>query len=276
MLNVHLLIIDPQSDFCEPDGSLFVPGADDDMRRLATFVNRTADKITDIHVTLDSHHPVDIAHPVWWKDRDGNHPAPFTIITAADVKAGDWRTSQPSVSARSVAYVEQLEVNGRYPLCIWPPHCLIGSDGYKVFPELFTALQQWEISHFSTVDYVTKGSNPFTEHYSAVHADVPDPKDPSTQLNSRLIDTLEKADQVLIAGEAGSHCLANTTRDIVNNFGNPDYVKKLVLLEDATSPVPSFEGLQDDFIKDMKKLGMQVTTTTEWMKSGSAQLVGTT
>jgi len=35
-MNVHLLIIDPQNDFSNPQGSLFVPGADDDMKRLAT------------------------------------------------------------------------------------------------------------------------------------------------------------------------------------------------------------------------------------------------
>ena len=41
MKQVHLLIIDPQNDFCSPDkGSLFVPGADQDMLRLATMVDR--------------------------------------------------------------------------------------------------------------------------------------------------------------------------------------------------------------------------------------------
>jgi hypothetical protein len=44
---------------------------------------------------------------------------------------------------------------------------------------------------------VTKGSNMFTEHY-AVFADVPDPKDPSTQLNTPFI---EEADVIIFSGE---------------------------------------------------------------------------
>jgi len=131
-------------------------------------------------------------------------------------------------------------------------------------PVLFEALTEWEGDRFKPIDYVTKGSNPWTEHYSAVQADVPDPKDPSTQINSRLIDTLMEADTILIAGEAGSHCLANTVRDIANNFKNEDYVKKLVLLEDGTSPVTGFEKFQTDFVDEMVKRGMQVTKTTEW------------
>lgn len=32
-MKVHLLVIDPQKDFCNPNGSLFVTGADKDMDR---------------------------------------------------------------------------------------------------------------------------------------------------------------------------------------------------------------------------------------------------
>ena len=108
---------------------------------------------------------------------------------------------------RALTYVQTLAKNGRYPLCIWPPHCLIGSPGHAVMPELFAALLDWE-QRFALVDYVTKGSNIWTEHYSAVQADVPDPADPGTQINTALIQTLLKADMIAVAGEAGSHCLA--------------------------------------------------------------------
>ena len=33
-----LLIIDPQNDFCDKKGSLFVPGADKDIKRLSKFI----------------------------------------------------------------------------------------------------------------------------------------------------------------------------------------------------------------------------------------------
>ena len=35
---VHLLVIDPQNDFCDPNGALCVAGADGDMKRLADMV----------------------------------------------------------------------------------------------------------------------------------------------------------------------------------------------------------------------------------------------
>jgi nicotinamidase-related amidase len=265
MQKVHLLVIDPQFDFCDPSGALFVAGADQDIVRLASFVDRVRDKLEAIHVTLDCHHLVDIAHPIFWVDKDGKHPDPFTIISASDVADGVWRTTKPSWQKRALEYVRGLEKNGRYPLCVWPPHCLIGTPGNNVHEPLLTALQAWETDKMRTVDYVTKGSNPWTEHYSAVQADVPDAEDPSTQINTGLITTLERADIILVAGEAGSHCLANTVRDVANNFGDDSYVQKLVLLEDGTSPVPTFESFQDDFVAEMKKRGMKVSTTTDWM-----------
>jgi nicotinamidase/pyrazinamidase len=260
--NVQLLVIDPQNDFCDAErGALYVPGAEQDMRRLAGLVDRLAPHLDDVHVTLDSHHSVDIAHPVFWRDSAGLPPAPFTQITAAEVEAGAWTTTLPSARARALAYLRALEAGGRYPCVIWPPHCLIGSWGHNVVPDLFEALKRWEDRRFAVVDYVTKGSNLWTEHFSAVQAEVPDPTDPETQVNTRLIETLEKADLILLAGEAGSHCVANTVRDIASQFSDPAYVRKLVLLEDAISPVTGFEAYQDSFLRDMTALGMRRETT---------------
>lgn len=280
-MKIHLLVIDPQFDFCDPTGALYVAGAEQDMHRLAKMVNRLRGKLDDIHVTLDSHHLVDIAHPIFWVDSKGNHPNPFTLIFEDDVKNGVWRTTNPQFQKRALEYVQSLKANNRYVLCIWPPHCLIGSDGYKVYngqkntPEdekLFSAFKKWE-SNFAMIDYVTKGSNFWTEHYSAVQADVPDPMDPYTQLNMILIKTLQDTDIVLLAGEALSHCVLNTVTDIANNFGEEN-IKNLVLLTDATSPVPNppgagapdFVGMGKQFIKDMKARGMQVSTTSEFLK----------
>lgn len=265
-MKIHLLVIDPQFDFCNPKGNLFVQGADKDMERLCNLIAQTGNKINNIHITLDSHHTVDVAHPVFWKDENGKNPAPFTIITKDDVENGKWRATLPSLQKRASDYVKALSDNGRYPLCIWPPHCLIGSTGATVDENLFNSLVAWENNNFKVVDYVTKGSNIFTEHYSAVQADVPDPSDPTTQLNTRLIQTLESADLVLIAGEASSHCLANTVRDIANNF-NDDSIKKMVLIKDATSPVTGFETLETEFIKDMTSKGMSITTVDEFIKN---------
>lgn len=260
---IELLIIDPQVDFCDPErGALYVPGAEHDMKRLATMIRRVKDKLDDIHVTLDSHHLVHIAHPIFWRDANGKNPPPFTRITRSDVQDGLWTPAVPSFYPRALEYVRKLEEHGRYELTIWPPHCLIGSPGHNVFPELFAALTEWE-SRFTFVDYAAKGSNILTEHYSAVQADVPDATDPSTQINTRLIQTLANADLVLIAGEARTHCVANTVRDIANNFSDQSHISKLVLLTDASSDIPGFEAHAENFMNEMVSRGMQLSTTTE-------------
>ncbi len=263
-MKLEFLIIDPQNDFCDPKGSLFVPGADKDSERLSSLITRLTSKIDDIHVTLDTHHFVDIAHPIFWVNSEGKHPDPFTIISQDDISNSSWRTTNPQFQKRAKEYINQLANNGRYPLCIWPPHCLIGSWGHNIHPSLYKTFLEWEKS-FAMVDYVTKGSNFWTEHYSAVQADVPDPQDPDTMLNTRLIETLEKSDIILLAGQARSHCLANTVRDIANNFGE-DNIQKMVLLNDATSDVSGFENFGEDFVKDMVKRGMQISNTIDFLK----------
>lgn len=257
MEKLELLIIDPQNDFSDaPDATLPVPGALADAKRLTKLITRLNDRIDDIHVTLDTHQLVDIAHPVFWVDSRGEHPQPFTQISIEDVGNGRWRPFNPQFRQRALAYVNSLAENARYELTIWPPHCLVGNWGHNIMGPVAQALRDWETG-FARVDFVTKGHNPWTEHYSAVQADVPDPEDPTTLLNTRLIETLENADIIVLSGQALSHCVANTVRDIADSFGD-ESIGKLVLLEDTSSPVPGFEDLADSFVADMKKRGMQV------------------
>jgi nicotinamidase-related amidase len=257
----QLFIIDAQRDFCEPAGGLYVPGAERDIARLSSMIRRNLDAFDDIFVTLDAHHRVHIANPIWWVDSRGNGPEPFTEIDVEAVETGRWRASNPAYQQRSLDYVRALKRKGRYTLTIWPYHCLIGSTGATVMPDLFGALSDWE-RQFAVVNTVTKGSNIFTEHYSAVRADVEDPEDPDTLLNARLLRALKDGGDrpILIAGEALSHCVANTIRDVAHEF-NDSEVRRLVLLEDATSNVPGFETFGRDFMIEMTARGMQVSTT---------------
>jgi nicotinamidase-related amidase len=200
-----------------------------------------------------------------WVDTHGKNPNPFTAITLADINSGKWRASAPQLQKEWVDYITALEKRGRYTHVIWPVHCLIGSDEHSIVPELFEAFCKWEYDNIGAiVDYVTKGSNWRREHFSAVAAEVDDPTDPSTQLNTGLIQTLNEADEILWAGEAGSHCLAWTFRDVVA-FGDPNIVKKMILFEDCTSPVGGLESKQEDFIREMVAKGMQVMTSAQYL-----------
>jgi nicotinamidase/pyrazinamidase len=163
---------------------------------------------------------------------------------------------------RMLYYTKKLEENKKYVLCVWNPHCRIGTWGHNVYPSLMDAFTEWEKKRFGIIDYVTKGSNIFTEHYSGVQADVPDPEDPTTQLNTSLIQTLENADVILLSGQALSHCVANTARDIFKNFGS-DSLKKVTILIDTTSPVPGFEQMAEDFVKEATGMGVNIAKSTD-------------
>jgi nicotinamidase/pyrazinamidase len=267
MVKLELLLIDEQVDFCDPKGALFVPGADEDAKRLAVMIDRLSDKITGIHATLDTHHFLHIAHPIMWVNSAGEHPTPFTAITVADVDKGIWRAFYPPFQKKQVEYVHNLKTNDRYTLTVWPPHCLIGTPGHNIIKSVADALARWE-ARFKFVDYVTKGSNVWTEHYSAVQADVPDTTDAGTMLDLRdggLIRTLQNADVVGISGQALSHCVCNTVTDVANNFGDEN-IKKLVLLEDTSSSVPGFEKLGEDFVKEMVGRGMKIEKSVNFFK----------
>jgi nicotinamidase/pyrazinamidase len=278
---VDLLIIDPQVDFCDPSGALFVPGADKDMERVASLIDKMGTKINKIHVTLDCHHLFDIAHGIFWRNSDGKNPDPFTIISNKDIVDGIWfpifqklPTIDPDtgdfIDARKYAkwYTKRLEEGGRYPLCIWPEHCLISNEGNNVMPILFNALQNWEKNNNDNINFVSKGSNILTENYSVLQCEVPLPNDPTTQLNTRFIEDIEKTDLCYICGEASSHCLKSSVEDLANNFNDDSYIKKLCLFEDGTSPVISpvvdFPAIAQQFINDMKVRGMQVAKTTDF------------
>ncbi len=286
---IHLLIIDPQNDFMgNLDGTpyteklstgrvniadLAVPGAVEDMMRLAKFVDRVGRKLDDIHVTLDSHRLVDVGHAPMWIDSNGNPPKKFTQISVADIEAGLYTTRHPSHRARMLDYARKLEAGGKYKIMIWSDigHCLIGTWGHNVFPDLKDALLRWENSQFATVDYVTKGSNSWTEHYGGLMAEVEDPNDPTTSLNTGLLEILAQADIVVVAGEASSHCVLTTVNQIAENIGE-EHVKKFHLLSDCMSPVPAipnvvdFPAIASSWLRDMERRGMTVTTSIEFLK----------
>lgn len=259
-MKYSLLIIDPQNDFTSPEGTLFVPGADEDCRRLGKFITDNIQKIDNIHITLDSHPVHHIAHPCFWKDAAGNSPAPYTIITYQDLYTGKYSVSEPSLKTAAEEYLLALENRGRYNLTIWPFHCLTATWGFCVEDNVWKAVHEWELyADRNEVDFVKKASNPMTEHYSAIQAEVPDPSDPDTRTNFNLIDKLKQADQIIVAGEALSHCLANTIKDLVVYI--PAY--KITILTDCTSSVTGFEEEGQRFMAEMRNKGMIFTKSDE-------------
>ncbi len=275
--HLHLLVIDPQNDFCDLPAAylpadpragaliapaLPVPGAHADMLKVADLVNRGRDGLSGISATIDSHHRLDIAHPTFWTDGEKRDVLPFTQIAAADVRAGRYLPRDPLALQRVLAYLDALELAGRYTLMVWPVHCEMGTWGHNVHADVQAAFDCWEDSALGTVNRVVKGTNPWTEHYSAILAEVPDEEDETTQLNSCFIDLLSTADRVFITGEAGSHCVKATTEHLVANF-DQRHLSKLVLVTDCMSAVTGFEAQHQAFIDDMVARGLQTAKAAD-------------
>jgi nicotinamidase-related amidase len=269
-VTTHLLLIDPQNDFCDlppsscPPGeapALPVPGAHADLQRVAALIDAAADSIDDITVTLDSHQRLDIAHPGFWHTGAGGAVAPFTAITAAQLRAGQFRPRDAAAAARALAYLDELEARGRYTLMVWPVHCEIGSWGHAVHADVRAAYNRWEERRQRSVQRLLKGSNPWTEHYSAVMAEVPDADDPGTQLDRALIERLARAELLLIAGEASSHCVRATTEHLAQHLGGR--LGRVVLLADAMSPVSGFEAEAAAFVEAMRARGMRALSCAD-------------
>ena len=187
---------------------------------------------------------------------------PFTEITADQVRAGQFQPRDAASLPRTLAYLDALEARGRYTLMVWPVHCEVGTWGHEVHADVAAACRAWEARHGRAAQSVRKGENPWTEHYSAVLAEVPDAEDPRTQLNSALIASLDRADSILIAGEASSHCVRATTKHIVAHLpgGRP---QRIALVTDCMSPVGGFEAQHDAFFAQMRALGVELITSTE-------------
>ena len=92
---------------------------------------------------------------------------------------------------------------------------------------------------------------------------VPVDDDPATKLNMDLITTLGHHSQVVVCGEAKSHCVNYTLRDLVSGWPD-ERIADLVLLQDGCSPVPGFEESADKFESDMRAKGVTIVTSTDY------------
>lgn len=261
---VMLLLVDPQIDFIFSEGTLCVPGAIADTQRTIEWIYRHAGELTSISASLDSHTTFQIFYPTWWGNEKGEHPAPFTVITSADIRKGHWR---PLIDpAWSLQYVEKLEKGGRYALMIWPYHTMIGTPGQSLVPALSEAIMYHSAARHAQPTWLLKGSIPQTENYSILEPEVKVPTHPLGGVNTAFLDMLGKYDLVYVAGQAKSHCVLSTMRSIMEYFAaQPQVISKLRFLMDCTSSVQhpeiDFDALANAELAAMQKQGMRLVTS---------------
>ena len=240
---VLLLIIVMQNDFME-HGSLAVPNSHSDVKNLVSWMFKNIEKITDIAFSLDTHFPFQIFHPSWWVDENGKHPDPFTVITKEDLDNKKWKAV--NFQKESYNYVTGLESKGKKKLVIWTYHCLQGTFGNALENQTSNMVYFHSAVRNSTPFRLVKGQDPLSEMYGIIKAEF----DPKNEINKEFLNTLLKYNKIVIAGEAKSHCVSESIKQIIEFFEkeNPKKLYGMYILEDCMSNIPGFEAeTESDF-----------------------------
>ena len=250
-----VLAVDIQNTFCIPDFELFIAGrsgtgAVDDNRRLCKFLYRNLGEITQIFPSLDTHHAMQVFHAIWLVDEHGNHPDPYTLVSAQDVATGRWQMNAAVAEALGIDvdyadrhltyYTRRLVEGGKYDLTIWPYHAMLGGIGHALVSAVEEAVFFHGLARYSNPEFQVKGDNPLTEHYSLLGPEVTEGPDGDRLggKNAKLIEKLLTFDAVVVAGQAKSHCLAWTIDDLLRDEDvREQLAERTYLLEDCTSPV---------------------------------------
>ncbi len=261
---ILLWLVDVQIDFVfpAPIGNLPVPNAIDDTRRTIEWLYHNIQTVTHIAASLDTHMPFHIFYPSWWQNDKGEHPAPYTVITADEVHRGVWKAiTDPEWS---VYYVETLESVGKKQLMIWPFHCMEGTVGRALVPALSEAIVYHSAARMDQPTYLTKGTIAHTEFYSVVEPEVKYPNHPDGGINVKFLEIVAEFDLIYVAGQARSHCVLETMNSVMRHFANrPEVINKLRFLDDCTSSIPGFEEATEAQIAYFAKRGMQLVKSTD-------------
>jgi nicotinamidase-related amidase len=288
---IALVLIDVQNTFCIPDFELFVggrsgTGAVDDNNRLVRFIYRNLGAITHILLTLDTHQATQIFHPIFLVNEKGEHPPPYSLVSAEDIQEGRWKFNPILAEDMNVSaehgqtllehYTSRLAEKGKYNLTIWPYHAMLGGIGHALVSSIEEALFFHTIARYSRPDFEIKGAYPFTEHYSAIGPEVlRGPKDEKlADKSNKILRKVQDYDAVVFAGQAKSHCVAWTISDLLDQIEGIDrkMAGKVYLLEDCTSPVvvpgaiDYTEQADADFAR-FSEAGMHVVKSTDPISS---------
>lgn len=254
---VLLLLVDVQKDFCFPEGTLYVGGrtgrgAVEDNDRLARFLYRNLARITEVTCTLDTHFPFQVFSPAFWEDASGGPLTAHREIVAADIEQGRARPRRELAHwlaggdyewlLRQVTfYCRRLEQAGKYRLYLWPPHCLLGSDGHALVGTIHEARLFHAYARTAPDGIESKGGHPLTENYSVLSPEVLERHDGGALAarNAALVDRLLSADALIVAGQAASHCVKSTLEDLLEAITARDraLAARVYILRDCMSSV---------------------------------------
>lgn len=250
-----LLIIDPQNDFME-DGNLAVKGASKDMLNLVSFIYNNLKKIDKIKVSLDTHTYKQIFSQSWWADDDGNPPEVFTVIDENSKYKPLYHEEY------SYEYLKHLKENNK-ELIIWPYHCILGTFGHNIEPNLENMLSYFSLVTKNCVEKITKGSNPQSEMYGIFKEEYADINE---KINPLLAKSYGKYENIIIAGEAKSHCVLESVKQMCELYEYDTFTSNIYILEDCMSSIPGYEEKTTMAFKKLSEDYNVILTDTNKLK----------
>ncbi len=291
-LNIHLLLIDLQDSFCNKYGTLYVGGrsgigSSEDNVKIAKYIYRNIGIISVITKTQDTHFEFQIFLPAFWLYKDNSPLKSNTPIISDMVKSGEVKP-YPAIASwlcngnygwlinQCVYYCEELEKGGRYGLYLWDPHCMLGSKGHSLSGIIQEACVFHSHIRGNQSNIEIKGGHPLTENYSILRPEVLTRFDgkPLAQKNTKLYQTLVSADKIIIAGQAKSHCVAWTIRDLIDEvkLQDPKLLNKIYILQDCMSSVVipgiiDFTDQTEKIFEEFKNEGIHLVNSTDSMDS---------
>jgi nicotinamidase-related amidase len=241
------------------NGALGVPNATKDVENMTRFIYDNMEKISSIAVSIDTHNPFQIFHPCWWIDENGNNPPPFTAITLQDLDDGKWRAIINPIASRD--YVENLEKDGKKVLVVWTYHCLQGTSGCSLENQFANIVYFHSVAKKSMTQRLVKGQDPLSEMYGIIKPEY----DKKNYINIDFLNKIEKFDKIIIGGEAKSHCVLESIKQILEHYqNNVEVTKRIYILEDCMSVIPTFEQPTEEAFEEFKnKYNVNIIKSTD-------------
>ncbi|RPD66937.1 isochorismatase family hydrolase [Lentinus tigrinus ALCF2SS1-7] len=170
-----LILVDVQEDFCPPNGSLAVHEG----RDIVPVLNDLLKLPFVLKIATKDHHPPDHVSFA------SNHPGATPFVSTTTI-------ANPANPAET------------YETQLWPVHCVVGTPGNELLPEL---------DHARIDAVIHKGTDPRIEMYSAFRSPLRDP--PLASAVTDLEERLRAADvtDVFVVGLAGDFCVVSSALD---------------------------------------------------------------
>lgn len=252
-----LIAIDFQEDFME-NGSLAVPNSSEDVKNSTKFIFNNINKIDDIIASLDTHNPLQIFHPRFFTDKEGKTVEPFTVITYDDVLEGKYN----SIGNREevLIYLKNIESRGKN-LIIWPYHCLLGSSGAALSKEFSDMLFYYSVTKGKNIKMLQKGQFQLSEMYGIFQPEYSE----DSYVNKEYLDYLMDFHKIIVCGEAKSHCVLESLKQIINYYKNErSILERIYVLTDCTSSITGFEeSTEEEYLKLSKEYGINLVSSKD-------------